>query len=594
MDATNYLPDTLKKLARMAGRNVAMQQDQPPEPGMDQFAGGGKPMGNQPIPDMDNGGVSPFSLDARANQVIVPPPQQQSMMGNWADQVSQPPDNFVSRGIKTAVTQPFKGLGDELSVLKDFFVPDPFPTTKNEIGKFVYDKLRNVGRAAARQGPTTTGGVFESPTPYSAIPKNNPIPPQSGMEEPLQTQEMQQPMQPQESFPQSEIYSPYTENDEMMNSPEVQVAFKEYAGMPLTPEMQEEITAYQKIIQDMDKSLQEIEGEYDDQLMDIRSRIDAGAATDMDKYLIGAALLMPAIIGAAFGKDAGIGALGGGLTGLAKGMENRSKGQAENRDILKDLTMQKGKFALERGELDLKKGEIPKSIKDQLKGEEHLKGKKLATWTDSEGNKMEGFEMKPNLIAPMSMVNDKDDWKDMLKNANASAEEVAFVDQIASTGKDLVELMDAVEKAEPGAPSRILSAMTYDTKTGKILINASANPVKFKGKMVNPVIMAKQIVGSAQDKYLKARGIRRTEGNATHGEDLLVDYYKSGASAKDVQDATLGLIDLAQKDAVTSATSKGFEEFPLTKHFKKIRENLLGMMDKSEQEREFNKVIKEL
>ena len=81
-----------------------MQQDQPPEPGMDQFAGGGKPMGNQPIPDMDNGGVSPFSLDARANQVIIPPPQQQSMMGNWADQVSQPPDNFVSR----AISSPFK------------------------------------------------------------------------------------------------------------------------------------------------------------------------------------------------------------------------------------------------------------------------------------------------------------------------------------------------------------------------------------------------------------------------------------------------------------------------------------------------------
>jgi hypothetical protein len=589
MDATNYLPDTLKKLARMAGRNVAMQQDQPPEPGMDQFAGGGKPMGNQPIPDMDNGGVSPFSLDARANQVIVPPPQQQSMMGNWADQVSQPPDNFVSRAISSPFKNLANGLMDEGRQIYDAI---PSMPSFEERGKGVLGALKKIGQLAARQGPTTTGVPFEAPTPYSAIPKNNPIPPQSGMEEPLQTQEMQQPMQPQESFPQSEIYSPYTENDEMMNSPEVQVAFKEYAGMPLTPEMQEEITAYQKIIQDMDKSLQEIEGEYDDQLMDIRSRIDAGAATDMDKYLIGAALLMPAIIGAAFGKDAGIGALGGGLTGLAKGMENRSKGQAENRDILKDLTMQKGKFALERGELDLKKGEIPKSVKDQLKGEEHLKGKKHATWTDAEGKKMEGFEMKPNLIAPMSMVNDKDDWKDMLKNANPHR--VAFVDQIASTGKDLVELMDAVEKAEPGAPSRILSAMTYDTKTGKILINASANPVKFKGKMVNPVIMAKQIVGSAQDKYLKARGIRRTEGNATHGEDLLVDYYKSGASAKDVQDATLGLIDLAQKDAVTSATSKGFEEFPLTKHFKKIRENLLGMMDKSQQEREFNKVIKEL
>jgi hypothetical protein len=215
------------------------------------------------------------------------------------------------------------------------------------------------------------------------------------------------------------------------------------------PNIQEGIKIAETAMSSDMKSLEELESINKEQILSLKDRIKSNSTNDMDKYYIGLALAVPLAIAAFMGKEAGIGALAGGLGGISDMIGNREKGVKEDEktlsnlvgaqtDLLKDRMSIKEKYAKEKEGI-LSSGAVQnegmgrKTLKDPNTGD--------AVIDTATGEPVSGIALSDLLVAPDYRMTDKDAVNDMRTKAAKLGEIGNFSESITDATEEAVELL---------------------------------------------------------------------------------------------------------------------------------------------------------
>jgi len=297
---------------------------------------------------------------------------------------------------------------------------------------------------------------------------------------------------------------------------------------------------------------------YDEQMRRINERIATNQATDGDKFYIGLALLMPLLVGAIFGKEAGLGALGGTAKGLAGVFQNREEGAREDEKLLADITKLKGQNDLRKTELDLERLKIPENVRKGLPKDEreHLIGKNEITWTDPKTGKQEtGVQIKPGLVARNEFITDKEELKEMRKEANEISDAIIPTKDINKLTKDIIYLSSHLKD------KNILGQAFQSYLIGKNpgLSSKLGEEIEFEGRKVNSMIALEHKLKLLTDAYRQAKGMRAlTNTVQEHIDGLFRNPSASFQSYRDTIDQMLYTRDLTQNRLFNTVSSHGF------------------------------------
>lgn len=353
-------------------------------------------------------------------------------------------------------------------------------------------------------------------------------------------------------------YIVYGATDVAANMPELQKQVKEIAGIDFTDQIAEMTKKYEKVLSDQENlTNQEMQG-YDEQMRRINERIATNQATDGDKFYIGLALLMPLLVGAIFGKEAGLGALGGTAKGLAGVFQNREEGAREDEKLLADITKLKGQNDLRKTELDLERLKIPENVRKGLPKDEreHLIGKNEITWTDPKTGKQEtGVQIKPGLVARNEFITDKEELKEMRKEANEISDAIIPTKDINKLTKDIIYLSSHLKD------KNILGQAFQSYLIGKNpgLSSKLGEEIEFEGRKVNSMIALEHKLKLLTDAYRQAKGMRAlTNTVQEHIDGLFRNPSASFQSYRDTIDQMLYTRDLTQNRLFNTVSSHGF------------------------------------
>jgi hypothetical protein len=154
-----------------------------------------------------------------------------------------------------------------------------------------------------------------------------------------------QPVAPQEESPPQENKEPMTYAEpgalnSVLEDPAQREEFERLTGVNITPEIQQQANAYEKIL----KTLTDEKAAYLTRLTEsekeIRDRIQSQTLTGNDKLLMAIALIAPALLaGALGGKEAFLGALAGGTGQAAKVLEKRDAETKDDQHRLDDIAL---------------------------------------------------------------------------------------------------------------------------------------------------------------------------------------------------------------------------------------------------------------
>jgi hypothetical protein len=349
----------------------------------------------------------------------------------------------------------------------------------------------------------------------------------------------------------------YGASDIVANQPALQKEFKTITGMDFTNQIAQQTQEYEKVLQDMQDNYNNEGNGYNEQEKRIQERILSNQATDQDKYYIGLAVLLPLIAGAFFGKEAALGALSGTAEGFAKMMGNRQKDTMENEKLLANIGVNKGDLALKQSELDLKRLEMPSKIQKNLPDDpnEHLIGKKEIPWVDSEGQPTTAVRIKPGLVVPREYVKDKEELKEMRKQADEISSAINPTKEINKLTGDIINIAGKLE--DKNIVGQALGAYLSGKDPG--LATQIGEQIEYEGRMVNSYVVLEHKLKLLVDAYRQAKGMRAlTSSVQEHIDGLFRNPSASFQSPQDTIDQMIYTRDLAQNRLLNSVKSSGF------------------------------------
>jgi hypothetical protein len=148
--------------------------------------------------------------------------------------------------------------------------------------------------------------------------------------------------QPPMSERERDIQAFKNKSDEVAANPEHLAEFEKQTGEKLTPELHADIKVGEEAKDYLESGSEDKTG-LSEQAKRLVENIEANKATDADKYMIGLALLMPLIVGGMFGKEAGFGALAGGMKGMGGVLGQRTKDIREDEELLAEINKERNK-----------------------------------------------------------------------------------------------------------------------------------------------------------------------------------------------------------------------------------------------------------
>lgn len=546
-----YRSEGIGNIARLSGlKNVSgrrkvqpgmnfLQEQEEPEENYSGIANPEAQVENMPQADM-GGELSPQAYDVRANEVLEHPKQYEKKFsglgvdtGQYMDEAKQPPQ-------KEPVD--FLGLGKTLKGYTETLIPlSEEKAQADERKRKIFEGSRNK--------------IEESRQERRGIPveqqRENQI--NQSAQEKLQNLEK---VESGQANPEGEAV--YGSTDEFFRNPDLQKEFATYSGINFNEAQKDLITKYEAILTGADEDLAAIEGEYDYQMAAIKNRIDSGNSTTMDKFYIGLALSMPAIIAGVFGKEAGIGALGGAAQGLASISSQRENRSIEGEKSLAAINKEKGNISAKRAELGIKRAGIPEDIKKGMPKDEKefLKGKEIVEWTDPEsGERRQGVKIKPGLVALPEYITSKDKDTEMTKEANDINDAKTPTENIIALTSDIIDVSSKL-KDNSGLGSIFSSFMT---KKIPDLSSLTGQKVEVNGREVNAAIYLEHRLKLLTDAYRQAKGMKAlTQTVQEHIDGLFRNPASSFQSYSDTIDQMLYTQDLAVQNLVSNARNHGF------------------------------------
>lgn len=380
----------------------------------------------------------------------------------------------------------------------------------------------------------------------------------------------------------------YGATDAFANNPELVAGFQEYTGIDFD-EQQKELTAkYEKVLSDIDKGLIENDASYDEQEKRIKERILRNEGTDADKYYIGLALLMPLLIGGLFGKEAALGALGGGAKGIADIFKGRMEGTRKDEEALSDIYKQRGVNAIKKGELEVEKMKIPAEVKKNLPKDEYedLKGMDIYTFKDPTTGEVvaQGPEVMPDLYLDLKYGNTAKKREGATEKAYKLEEEKAALERANEATSDVVKA--AMQLKDPGIMSKILAYALSEDSNGalKKIVRQQAPEIMVDGRKQNAAVYIDSKIEQIKDAYRRNEQMKAfTVTVANHIGNMAENPQYSGLKPRDLVDQMLILRDRGQKFFVDRASAQGFLRQPLENKFGKLNRGLYQGLNKKEE-----------
>jgi hypothetical protein len=570
---------------------------------------------NQPESDL-GGELTPQSYDIRANSVTLPNQQEEnsgffSRLGTaLADYVNPKKRAEMEERNNAMIRQAREMTQKSVSQTPPIATAQvdaqeglpPVTASQEEAPKGLWDSLKSeAGKPYNGLGRESIGNAFETTKNYlkdSFTPKldatvydRNP-----NLQKPPELVRQQE---QKKELDQAEIESAkmkpwqvtaYGATDAFANSPDLVSDFNTYTGINFDEQMKEQTAKYEKVISDLEKGVMDNDANYDEQERRIKERILNNQSDDADKYYIGLALLMPLLIGGVFGKEAGLGALGGAAKGIADVLGQRQKDIRTDEESLSDIYKQRATNSAKKGELDIEKLKIPSEIQKNLPKDEleDLKGMKIHTFKDQNGKVIGGGpEVLPDLYLDMKYGNTPKKREHMQEKASKLEEEKAALERANAATSDVIKA--AMQLKDPGVMSKILAYALSDDDNGalKKLVRQNAPDIVVDGRKVNSAVYIDSKIEQMKDAYRRNEQMKAfTTTVAAHIGNMAENPQYSGLNPKDLIDQMLILRDRGQQFFVDRAGSQGFLKQPLENKFGKLNRQLYSDLNTNAEKKE--------
>lgn len=382
--------------------------------------------------------------------------------------------------------------------------------------------------------------------------------------------------------------------------PSAQAQFEEITGRDYTEDLSKELKNYVNASNSATEAL-------NDEAQAIRDRIAGGAEsmTDKDKFMLGLSVLIPVILAGAFGsKEGAIGALSGGLNGLAQVLSNEN--QIDSTKDLKRLS------EIEKDKLDIEKqiSEQKEKAEKNLNKATEIKGRNIQLPPELEGRKAKVFrdnktgEEKIGIRAGnddllydarnITKGNSKEDVKHMNELAADAVNRTKAAREIETELNHYDDILNQLEKK--GVTGFLDASLGAAFSGGQNIFSAKVKD-PLTGKEVNASAVLSDLREKVLDKYRTMLGGNRalTSNIKEHFEKLLpnpfdFDNKLSVSEARNIGKTFKGV---SLREFVDGLETEGFLREPLeSKYLRPIHEERILGQQKEKQGRQVSQSTK--
>ncbi len=379
----------------------------------------------------------------------------------------------------------------------------------------------------------------------------------------------------------------------ILNDPVLKTDFQEIVGIDYEPQLAEQLSRYEKVIDEAAKGIDESLSSLNESERMIRERMRTGQLSTQDKILMGIALFLPVIAaGLVGGKEAAVGALGGSASGLSKGLLEREKMGRDDEATLMEIAKQKATQNTKKAELGLSipkvKEELRKAIPVNEKNE-LFKGMKKVTINTPQGD-VEGVAILPGLVADPNFIYDKDSKKKALENAQELSNSTQAVTRVNELTDNIIDILDKTD-----LPGGILSQAIQSVLLDKAptISPKLGTMIDYKGKKVNSAVLLNNQLGLLKDAYRLSKKMRAfTNTVQEHTSNIMGSPYGEFMTANDLIDQMLALRENAQSALLDESQAKGFLVEPIISRLVKENKPSADVLTKRHQNQRYKEELR--
>lgn len=391
-------------------------------------------------------------------------------------------------------------------------------------------------------------------------------------------------------------FSAYGSAEEVANHPALQAEFKQVTGIDYEPQLQHQISEYESAMEGVEAALNGENVQLDERSEVIMQRILNNQTNDMDKYFIGLSLLMPLIVGGFFGKQAGLGALGGAAQGIADVYGNRQKNMRSDEESLLDINKQKSQNLEKLAGMKLERTKLEPTLRKNLPEQpnKHLQGVRMKEWVDPETQEVKkGYEMKPGLVLEPQYAENERRFNEMGKITQELVEEKNSVQKINNLTSEIIEIANQLQtEGEKSAFTKGLIEI-FENKSPSSISQLTQN-VMLNGKKVNSGLALKQRLAALVREYGENKKSGQNTALLRHSQSMFDNPATTFTSAENSIDQMATVRDAAQQGYLENAVNNGFYPEFIISELQKENKKLYSKMNKFEEKKEVNELKNKL
>lgn len=379
--------------------------------------------------------------------------------------------------------------------------------------------------------------------------------------------------------------SVYGSSDEISKFPELQSELREIAGVDWEPEIAEQVKKYEAALDEISKGYRDTGRELDSQVEEIKKRIEANQATDMDKWYVGLSLLLPLVVGGFFGAEAGLSTLGGAAQGLANAAQQKEKMIGADQEALANLSKLKIANQELQGGLELKRASVPQEVRKNIPKDEmaHLVGQGERVWVDPRtGQERRGVEIRPGLVVPAQKIQSKERLERFEKAADKIAEERVYGEQINDMTDDVIAIASKLK--DQNALLKGFAGIAAQSLPGAL--SFLTEDIEWDGRKVNAGQLLEQKLGFLANAYAQANKLGQLDRAAqNHIDRLILNPTKTLTSPQDSITQMLEIRKLVNRGILRSAENAGFDTDLLASEMGEKNRDLFGRLNAKEDQK---------
>ncbi len=295
-----------------------------------------------------------------------------------------------------------------------------------------------------------------------------------------------------------------------------------------------------------------------------------------------------------FGKQAGLGALGGTAKGFADVLGNREKGIREDEASLLDLGKQKAGNVEKLANLSLEKAKLEPFVRKNLPEDPlaHLIGMDKAPYTDPETGKTEDvYEVLPGFVAKSKYVNTEKGRERMEKAAGELSDIKTYVTQVNDLTSNVMDILGQLKDKPFWKKAHIssLSAILPGSLSGL------SDKIQWKGQMVPAGPLLESELGILANQYAHAQDLGQLDRAAQeHMKKLIGNPTNTLLTPQDVENQIMNVRQFVQNELINKTKNKGFIPDFVTRDMQEANSPIHGKLNQRQQDKRTSEIEKKL